>query len=419
VAISDLRIVEIAFRHRRTRNDIHKLRLDRAVGTKGNTMSDISRRSLLGQAACVALAAVSSNVAFGDKRNSFQRKIPVLHATDLFRPHVDPDDHWDLACIYALAHLGDIDLKAVVIDFPPKGKDPDIAAIAQLNHITGLTVPAVVGSPLPMKSRDNTQPCAGPSPPRADNAANMVLDVLRSSPQAVIINITGCCRDIAIAGKKAPQLFQKKCAAIYLNAGAGSSKNDPGANLEYNVSLDRAAYAAIFDLPCPVYWMPCFEQMADPWKVRQFGTFYRFRQDQILPYLSDRLQNYFAYMLGKVQSSNWLAYLTGPKDAQLLAEHAANYRNMWCTGGFLHAAGETVSRSGEIFPLDSEGESPVFTFDPIKVRCSDDGATEWTMDQNRNSRHIFHVQDIENYGSAMTAAMKSLLMSLPQQPITP
>jgi hypothetical protein len=376
-------------------------------------MSNISRRSLLGQAACVGLAAVSSNVAFGEKSNSPQRKVPMLHATDLFRPHVDPDDHWDLACMYALAHLGDIDLKAVVIDFPPMGKDPDMAAIAQLNHITGLAVPAVVGSPLPMKSRDDAQPYAGPSD---HNAANMVLDVLRSSPQAVIINITGCCRDIAIAGKKDPELFQKKCAAIYLNAGAGSPKNDPGAKLEYNVSLDRAAYAAIFDLPCPIYWMPCFESVPggqSEWMVRQFGTFYRFRQDQILPYLSDGLQNYFAYMLGKVQSSNWLAYLTGPKDTQLLAEHAANYRNMWCTGGFLHAAGKTVSRSGEIVPLDSEGVSPVFTFDPIKIRCSDDGVTEWTMDKNRNTRYIFHVRDIENYGSAMTAAMKSLLMSLP------
>jgi len=373
-------------------------------------MSDISRRGFLGQAACVGLAGVSSNVAFGEKGDSTHGRIPVLHATDLFRPHVDPDDHWDLACIYALAHLGHIDLKAVVIDFPPAGHDPDIAAVAQLNHITGLAVPVVVGSALPMKSRDDIQPYAGPSD---HNAADMVIEVLRSSPQGVVINITGCCRNIALAGKKAPELFKEKCAAIYLNAGAGSPKKDAGAQLEYNVSLDRAAYAAIFDLPCPIYWMPCFEEMADPWKVRQFGTFYKFKQDQILPYLPDRLQNYFAYMLGKVRSSNWLAYLTGPKDSQLLAEHGANYRNMWCTGGFLHAVGKTVSPSGEIIPRDSEGASGVFTFDPIKVRCSDVGVTEWTMDDRSKDRYIFHVRDVENYGSAMTAAMKSLLTSLP------
>ncbi len=376
-------------------------------------MSDISRRGFLGTAASAWIAAMSSNVAFGKNPKSPRSRTPVLHATDLFRPHVDPDDHWDLACMYALAHLGDIDLKAVVIDFPPKGKDPDIAAVAQLNHITGLAVPAVVGSPLPMKSCDDIQSYAGPSD---HNAADMVLDVLRASPQGVIINVTGCCRDIALAGKKDPELFEKKCAAIYLNAGTGSPKKAVDGKLEYNVSLDRAAYAAIFDLPCPIYWMPCFEQMADPWKVRQFGTFYRFKQDQILPHLSERMQNYFAYMLGKVKSSNWLQYLTGPKDSSAaggLAERGANYRNMWCTGGFLHAAGKTVSRSGNIVPLSQAGAPCVFGFDPIKVSCDENGITQWTEDHKSKNRHIFHVLDVDNYQSALTKAMHSLLTKLP------
>ena len=38
--------------------------------------------------------------------------IAVLHETDLFRPHGDPDDHWDLACEYALAKVGAIDRRA-------------------------------------------------------------------------------------------------------------------------------------------------------------------------------------------------------------------------------------------------------------------------------------------------------------------
>ncbi|MBN2270294.1 MAG: nucleoside hydrolase, partial [Sedimentisphaerales bacterium] len=347
---------------------------------------------------------------FGSGPKSAHSKIPVLHATDLFRPHVDPDDHWDLACIYALAHLGDIELKAVVIDFPPTGKDPDIAAVAQLNHITGLAVPAVVGCPLPMKSRDDTQPDANPSD---HNAADMVLDVLRASEQNVIINITGCCRDIALAGKKDPGLFKKKCARIYLNAGAGSPEKAGDGKLEYNMTLDKAAYTAIFDLPCPVYWMPCFEQMADPWKVRQFGTFYRFKQDEILPHLSERMQNYFAYMLGKVQSSNWLAYLTGPKDSQFLAERGADYRNMWCTGGFLHAVDKTVSQSGSIVPVNEAGVQSVFAFEPIKVSCDENGVTQWAEGPRSKDRRIFHVTDVENYQPAMTKAMKSLLTSLP------
>ena len=372
-------------------------------------MLNLSRRSFLGVVAAAANATFRSTARAGKGRQQ-GKKIPVLHATDLFRPHVDPDDHWDLACVYALAHLGEIELKAVVIDFPPKGKDPDIAAVAQLNHITGLGVPAVVGSPLAMKSRNDTQPDAGPSD---HNAVNLVLDVLRESSSPVVINITGCCRNIAIAGKLQPRLFAEKCAAIYLNAGTGSPKKAVDDKLEYNVSLARAAYAAIFEMPCPVYWMPCFEQMADPWKVREFGTFYKFRQDEILPHLSDRMQNYFAYMFARVKSSDWLAYLTGSKNSQLLVEHGAKFRNMWCTGGFLHAAGKTVSRNGRIV-LPSRSPAPIFfVFDPIKVRCDENGVTQWVPGDKSSNRYISHVLDVEIYQAAMTKALKSLLVTLP------
>jgi hypothetical protein len=81
--------------------------------------------------------------------------VPLIHVTDLYRPHIDPDDHWDLACVYALAQRGDVDLRAIVIDYPPvepKGHAPDLVAVAQMNRITGLSVPVAVGSSHLMKS---------------------------------------------------------------------------------------------------------------------------------------------------------------------------------------------------------------------------------------------------------------------------
>jgi hypothetical protein len=372
-------------------------------------MLNLSRRSFLGVLAAAANATFSSTARTGRTRQK-GKKIPVLHATDLFRPHIDPDDHWDLACVYALAYQGDIDLKGVLIDYPPRKCDSDVAAVAQMNFITGLSVPVAVGSPQRMKSRHDVRTDAQPGD---HNAVKLVLDVLRESSSPVVINITGCCRNIAIAGKLQPRLFAEKCAAIYLNAGTGSPKKAVDGKLEYNVSLDRAAYAAIFEMPCPVYWMPCFEQMADPWKVREFGTFYKFRQDEILPHLSDRMQNYFAYMFAKVKSSDWLAYLTGPRNSQLLAEHGRKYRNMWCTGGFLHAAGKTVSRNGRIV-LPSRSPAPIFfVFDPIKVRCDENGVTHWVPGDKSSNRYISHVLDVEIYQAAMTKALKSLLVTLP------
>ena len=350
-------------------------------------MSSISRRSFLGTTASASVAALSGNVTLAGRQNAAAQKVPVIHVTDLFRPHMDPDDHWDLACVYALAYLGQINLEAIVIDFPVKDRDPDVIAVAQMNHITGLAVPSVVGSSRPFASRRSIEPRTEQV---GDNAAQLVLDILDASPTPVIINTTGRCRDIAIAATRNRELFSKKCARVYLNAGTGSPDPAQAARLEYNVRLDPVAYATIFDLPCPVYWMPCFEQMQSPWAVRQYGTFYRFRQSEILPHLSDRMQNFFAYMLGKIETQNWLRYLTGPKDQSLLAEHSMQHRNMWCTAGFFHAAGKTVLQDGKIVPLSQAENNAVFTFEPISVSCNEDAVTRWTKDPNAKNRFVFN-----------------------------
>jgi hypothetical protein len=392
------------------------IRFDYRNFQEGSNMEKIDRRRILGMtAAGLAGRFLWPGPAYGKESGKAGKKTSVLHVTDLFRPHMDPDDHWDLACVYALARRGDIDLKGVVIDHPPEnaeGRNPDIAAVAQMNLIAGTYAPVAVGSGLPMKSRDDVQEY---TPAAERYGVGMVLDVLRKSPQPVVINILGSSRDVAIAGKREPELFKAKCAAIYLNAGTGSPKMSPVSKLEYNVTLDRYAFAAIFDLPCPVYWMPCFEELESPrqWEVREYGTHYKFRQDEILPGLPDMVQNYFAYMFGKYTDGNWLGYLKGAKDEALLSKVGIMDRHMWCTAGFLHAAGYTVTRDGRIVPLTEKQARPVFTFDGVKVECDNNGVTRWTGYDASKDRFIFHVRDTNSYQSAMTAALKSLLTALP------
>lgn len=52
------------------------------------------------------------------------KKVPVIHQTDCFHHHADPDDHWDLASQFALAYTEDIDLKGILIDYPPTANTP-------------------------------------------------------------------------------------------------------------------------------------------------------------------------------------------------------------------------------------------------------------------------------------------------------
>jgi hypothetical protein len=148
--------------------------------------------------------------------------------------------------------------------------------------------------------------------------------------------------------------------------------------------------------------------------VAEYGSFYRFRQGEILPHLSDRVENFFMFMYarGRLADGLWLQQLTAPENAEALAAQGNRDRSMWCTAGFLHAAGMTVTKSGEIALLESKRES-VFVFEPIRVKCSLAGVTEWTKDPQSKNRFIMRVTDIERYQAAMTAALKSLVTKLP------
>jgi hypothetical protein len=86
---------------------------------------------------------------------------------------------------------------------------------------------------------------------------------------------------------------------------------------------------------------------------------------------------------------------------------------MWCTGGFLHATGRTVTRDGEIVPLDDAAGAAVFEFDPIEVACDEAGVTRWTPSETARHRFIFRVRDVGKYQPAMTSALRSLLAKLP------
>jgi hypothetical protein len=341
------------------------------------------------------------------------RPTPVIHVTDLFRPHNDPDDHWDLATQFALAARGDIELRAVLIDFPPAypPRAPDLAAVAQLNRLTGLAVPVAVGT-----SRTSGDGDSSPPIPVERQGIDLLLRLLAETDRPLVIHVTGSCRDVALAGREAPELFARKCAGIYLNAGTGTPHPEQHPRLEYNVALDPASYAAMFQIPCPIYWLPCFETLdeGEPWSVREFGSYYSFRQSDILPVLAPPLQNYFLTMFDRLTDFDWLAALRVPPDPARVKKYAVQRRNMWCTAGFLHAAGWVVSADGTLLSRDTDAARAVGEFQPIHVRCDARGVTHWKPDPTRRDRFILRVRDREHYAAALTRAMRTLLTSLPR-----
>ena len=82
-------------------------------------------------------------------------------------------------------------------------------------------------------------------------------------------------------------------------------------------------------------------------------------------------------------------------------------------GNTIRAKSKHMSLSEGTVDVAVAGETAVFTFDEIEVRCKDNGETRWKPGISASKRFIFHVRDVEAYPQAMTKAMKSLLRELP------
>lgn len=318
----------------------------------------------------------------------------LVHMTDLFHPHEDPDDHYDLAVVFALHKLGFLELGRVIIDYPPDhvAGDPALCAAAQLNEITGSSVPV----------------CAASSDP--EKQARAVAELLRKADRPVSFTVVGSTAHIAGAIRLEPELFAEKCGGIYLAAGTGAET--PGGALEYNVNLHPEAYVTVMNAPCPVYWAPCFHTIlpgnrSDCLRGGEYGSVYCIQQKELLEELPNALQNYFLYMFTRSADPRYLRYLKQPADRQTLAVFGENIRRLWSTPLFFRAAG---------IPCES------FEFLPVKVRCTPDGRTSWEP-REESDRYVFHLKNRDrqtddsfdrtgSYKEEMLAKMKELFRQL-------
>ena len=155
---------------------------------------------------CIFLSICSGGVDFingqcADKGAGVQNSFPVIHSSDLFHPHGDPDDHFDFATIHALP---EIDLKAIILD-NPGGRQfdrPGGVPAAQMNMITGRLIPKAVGLGVGLKSPTDD---GLDQPSTSQSGVYLILNVLRQSDKPVTITIVGSARDLAAAYNREPE----------------------------------------------------------------------------------------------------------------------------------------------------------------------------------------------------------------------
>ncbi len=304
--------------------------------------------------------------------------VPIIYTTDLYHPHDDPDDHFDLVTLFAIPEF---DIRAIIIDTGKRGKDrPGILPVKQMMHITGRTVPVATGLVENVRHQGDT----GERQPDAVQAGvRLILKVLRESTKPVTIFTTGSLRDVAAAYNRNPALFKTKAGRVYINV--GHSCGGP----EHNVNLDRHAYVRILGSPLPVYWVPCFG--ADGYK-----SHWHFRQGDVLESAPLAVQNFFVYCLTRAKADvrDPIKALAEPIDQAVKEPIWAKTRNMWCTGAFLHAAGRS---------------DPTCGFKKVTVHLDNAGKTRISRPGDGLEIMTFHHADPDAYGQSMRNALRELL----------
>jgi len=373
----------------------------------------MNRRNFLSNIAMMGTVTLGVDTLFssceaGDATGS---TLPLLHVADLFHPHGDPDDHFDLAVAYALARRGNFDLRGVVIDYPPtfRAGDPAVVAVAQMNRLAGFSVPVSIGTSLRLKNRRDTLPDA---PTQETAAVQFICTQLRISPRPVVLVCVGNAADIVVAALREPQLFKEKCAGVYLNSGAAHDNPEKPGVLEFNVRLDPTAYAAMFDLPCPLYWYPCWNTVEQR-NSGMDGSFYWLPHRETLSAISSGAASYFSYMFGRSTDPKWLRSMEkSPTDAEVWETMLDRQRGMWSTASQFTAAGLSVLKDGSIVPAAKAGSEAVFEMTPVEVNCADDGNITWKRVDKPTGRWMLRVTDIARYPPAMTTAVATLFKEL-------
>lgn len=330
-------------------------------------------------------------------------KIPILYSTDLFHPHDDPDDHYDLATLFATPEF---DIRGIILDLGAKQKQKTgRPAVEQMMRITGRKTPCAIGLAQMLRSRTDK---ALDQPAEFQGGVELILKVLRESPEKVTIFTTGSCRDVAAAANRDPDLVKAKVRAYYANVGNGPA----GPQKEYNVGIDPEAYTRIFETGVPLYWCPCYGKDG-------YQTHFSVHQTTVISACSPAVQNFFVYCLTRAKEDPLAFLTTGPHPVP------SGARSMWCTAPMFHAAGRLIYQRGPSDFIaqrpaegDKAGASEVKVFDFVPVRAAvdpqrKDGAPHVTSELNppQPTTFVFRVTD-SRFGAVMGSCLKNCLAPL-------
>ncbi len=366
----------------------------------------MNRRNILLSAVAVlawmAPGASRRKIWRGKQEN--QERIPLVHITDLYHPPQDPDDHIDLATVFA---LGEYDLKGVILDntrkfllASPAGfdikREPGFVHVGQLSRLLGRPIQVAAGPILPLSRPDDD---VRDRPPGEQKGVRLLLDILEESRERVAISVVGSVRVLTAAFNRQPELLRSKIRFVLLNAGSLA-----GTKREWNVALDPGAYIGLWRSGLPIHWFPCATEQGAFNPDHEGGTYWKTRHAKIFESLAPSLRTWFTDAFSSGTTVTW---------DRILREE----RNMWSTASLVMGAGRVLARRPEgwrFVPLQALGGNQVWPWrlDRIDATVNGDANVQWRLVEKGGNALLFGRERGPAFGNAMAEALCALLGSL-------
>jgi len=359
------------------------------------------------------------------------KKVPVIDVTDLYHPHQDEGDNFDIVAAFAYP---EIDLRAVTLDCTapfrqPTGpgllddlrgpRDPGFIPVWQLNYIFNRNVPCAVGPFTQMKS---------PSDPKQDvpgfqqQGIELILRTLRESEEPVHIMTFSSVRAVAAAYNRDPGLFKEKVALISISAGASGS-----AFLEWNVALDPHAMVCLLrsDLPIAIFpdasaynQLPDQPPIGNAFSYDSHNTFWKMPNLHFFKGMDPRLKRYLDFAFGRVQRVDFLRAMDEDFPEDCNKERYDSPYLIWETGLWIVRTGRHLVRRADgthriIPPAEMLPTDVVLPNElrPCTVQVNDNGIYSFKETDKATNRWVYYRGDPMENEAALREALPALYQS--------
>lgn len=349
-----------------------------------------------------------------------QSRIPVIDVTDLYHPHQDVGDNFDLIAGYALP---EIDLKAVILDvtddYRHRGtpaypdatgpRDPGIIPVTQLNSIFDRNVPYGI---CPFSRLKSPTDQALDAPQFQQSGIELIFKILRESPDKVEILSFGSARPLAIAYNRNPGLMRRKVRRIHLAEGASSPDF-----LEWNVMLDPHALVCLLrsDLPIAIY--PCATAEGAT-ALGKNNSYWMLPDLQFVRRMHPLLQRYLAYVYERSSRPDFLVALEEEPSAEVIDRICQRPQHVWETALWTQVARRQLVRREdghfrlvprtEIKPSDTAVPERLV---PCQVDVHPDGLFEFEETTKPTNFRIYEREDPKQNEAALREALPALYES--------